>query len=312
MSYNNLPLLKSRGGVPLRQYIVCDTIDRISGPPGEASFTLNQPVQNVHSIRLESATIPYTWNNIVAPILNGNTIIYPYHTGDALAGSNDYIPLYEVGLAGGAQYIVVGLPSGQYSTTNIGSAVGTALTTASTLFGNGYTYTAIYDNYSGKITITSTGNFQLLWTTDWNNYPYYNNKSTSGNFMYTILGYNYVNQSASPPTPDPDTPLSTSSTSSGFCQLSIKNIYMNVAPFGSSTITSGVNSNVTYAIPIGGNFADYIIFNANNNYHSDIFFASKNLSMGGIKVKISYPTGYFIDFNGQDSSYVFSYLQYED
>lgn len=284
MSYNyNIPLVKSRGGVPLRQYIVCDGIDRVSGTPADCNLQFNQPVQNIHSLRLECAVIPYSMY-----VVRG------------------YIPLYESGQVG-SLYKKVTLPLSAYDNTNIASAVATALTSASTV---GNVYTASFNTTTGKLTINSTGSFSLQWTTDYNSYQILpDGSSTFNNGMYNKLGFNYINQTLN--VPDPDTSLGPSTTSSGFCRFSINNIYITCTPLGSSTITTGENSNVTYVVPVNGNFGDYIIFTSNNAYIADIYFGSKNITLNNINVVLSYPAGDTIDLNGADPSYVFSYLEYE-
>ena len=54
--------------------------------------------------------------------------------------------------------------NGNYTNSQLLTALGSQLTTASAATGNTLTYTATYDSITGKITITSTGNFTVLST----------------------------------------------------------------------------------------------------------------------------------------------------
>lgn len=109
-----------------------DSLDSIQTDPAFAktdwpTFYLNRPLLNVAFMKVLQAEIPFSYYVINA---NNNTFF-----------------LTEVGST------LVTLPVGNYTSSTLSTALGTALTTASGI----NTYTVVYSNVTQKFTITSTG-----------------------------------------------------------------------------------------------------------------------------------------------------------
>jgi hypothetical protein len=282
-AYNTrLPLLRTRAGIPYRQEITLNTINRqVGGTTSDCRFIVNNPIKNVHSLRLESCSLP-----------NSFYAIFP----------TSFIPFYENG-SGLPTYTKVYLPAQNYNSSNIAQAVATALTAASTL---GATYTCTFDINTGKLTTTTNGGvFQFQWTTA------DQNMLETGFGMYDNLGFNYINETQN--LPDPDTSsVGGSITSSGACQLSVKNLYITVSPVGTAVTTAGANTSTSYIIPVNADFGQWIIFNSGTGYQSDVFVESAGYTLGSINIRVTYSNGSTVDFRGVNASFTFSYLQYED
>jgi hypothetical protein len=111
----------SGGGNTNESFTITDTSNRFSVPP--------------RSVKLTSACIPYTWQNVT--------------TG------NNQFTLTEAGPG-----ITITIPPGNYSGASLATAVATALNTS----GATNTYTVTFSSATQKFTISATGNFTLTFS----------------------------------------------------------------------------------------------------------------------------------------------------
>ena len=118
--------------------------DRISGTPASCTIRLNQNLvmDNIDELILQS----FSWI-LEAPKINARFNTIPFDEGG--------VPAFAV------------IPTGNYNFSStspnfICNAIATAMTAASP---GGLTYTSTYDTLTGKVTISATGPFSLLWAT---------------------------------------------------------------------------------------------------------------------------------------------------
>jgi hypothetical protein len=202
-----------------KTFVSIDSGFRLAGTSSSFSIVLATTIENVKRLSLESACIPYTFFDIRDT----------YH-----------VPLQEA-----AQPIVaVTIPQKNYSPTQLAAQLAISLTAASLNF---YTYTVSYDSQTGGYTISSTGSFQLAWTTD-----FYTNGNNQ-NYMYSVLGFSDLSVIRMP---DPDTGYATSQVSSGVGMISTDYLMLTIRPAPSNYVTtSNQNAFATFfepnVIPIG-------------------------------------------------------------
>lgn len=108
----------------------------------DSQFTISKPFSNFtlapKKVKLLSARIPYTWNNITSINNQFSLIEYP---GPVSYGET--------------------IPSGRYTASTLASELQTILNNTPNKLN---TYTVSYDTNSMKFTISATGNFQLDFT----------------------------------------------------------------------------------------------------------------------------------------------------
>jgi hypothetical protein len=124
--------------------VYVDSTYRYGGRTSNFPYNLQVPITNAKSFKLTTAEIPLSYYNI-------------RNTG--LIDDNHLLHFSE---NNGATTLTASLASGYYTTTSIVSPLQTAMNSASA---NAYTYTVAYNSTTSKITITSTGNFKLMYPT---------------------------------------------------------------------------------------------------------------------------------------------------
>ena len=258
---------------PKRGFIFVDSSDRQSGNSGNFRVSFNPTIRNIQSLRLESATIPYSWYDVV---------------------ENVSFLLVEESAGGGTFQVTV--PTQHYSPSDLATALSTAMTTASL---NGYVYNVSYNANSGKYLIASLtigDNFRLLWTTSTVNDPL--------NYMPYFLGFNNVNTLS---LPDPDSGFAGIFQSSGIGAMAQEYIWIRISPiFITSQLTTAAN-NVSFTVPINGNWLDKIQYNFHAGYEQHLYIATCGQHLKDIEIQLFTQDNQPLDTNGVQSSFVFSY-----
>lgn len=139
------------------------------------------------------------------------------------------------------------LTNGWYDSSSLCTHISSSMTTTS---GGFATFTATYNSTTGKITISSTQNFSLLFLTG-------TNKSYS---PYRELGFTDVNGINAI-----DTSVSTSSTANNIVNLGIPlTLYISINNWNGSNIKDTSNTHCTFAIPIKAGFRELIEYNSSD------------------------------------------------
>jgi hypothetical protein len=258
-----------------KKFINVDSGFRLAGSSSEFRIELQNTIEDVRVLTLESCCVPFTWFDIR--------------------------PTYHVPLQEDGQGITeVTVPSQHYSPTELASALAGALTTASL---NGNTYTVSYNTQTGGYTITSDNStFQLAWYTD-----FYTNQNFN-NYMYYVLGFGALTQLRGP---DPDTGYALSQTSSGVGMSSSPYLWLTVKPYGQNYTT--VSNQTCFAlIPVTGNFGDKVYYNAHSMYDQYAEFPFKGYNLRELLVTLRFADGTAVNLNGTDISLILGYTQFED
>lgn len=255
-----------------KTFVSIDSGFRLAGTSSSFSIVLATTLENVKRLSLESACIPYTFFDIRDT----------YH-----------VPLQEA-----AQPIVaVTIPQKNYSPTQLAAQLAISLTAASLNFD---TYTVSYDSQTGGYTISSTGSFQLAWTTD-----FYTNGNNQ-NYMYSVLGFSDLSVIRMP---DPDTGYATSQVSSGVGMISTDYLMLTIRPAPSNYVTTS-NQNAFAMIPVNGNQFDKIYWNSFSSYDQYCEFAGPGTNLRELIVELKYTDSVVVDLNGCQLSLILSYTQY--
>ena len=145
--------------------VYVDSTYAYSGSTNNFTYYLKEPIKNVSSFKITSAEIPLSYYNVRSSGIDANnTFIF----------SED----------GGITTTTATITAGYYTATTIITALTTAINTASP---NHYTYTITYNTTTGLITISSTGNFKIMYV------------STGVNGWLTVnwlLGFNQISNSS--------------------------------------------------------------------------------------------------------------------
>lgn len=122
--------------------VYVDSTYRLSGDTTNFKYNLKQPIKAKY-FKLTSAEIPLTYYNVrnVSGAVDNNHIFY-------FSENN------------GTTTLQAPLATGYYTSTTIATALKTALDTATA---NAYVYTVSYTALTQKFTITSTGNFKVMY-----------------------------------------------------------------------------------------------------------------------------------------------------
>jgi hypothetical protein len=202
--------------------------------------SIEQPIFNIYQtqkikqIQVLEAEIPFTW-----------------HTIDS---TNNKIDFFEPASGG---TVTVTIPPGNYSIDDYILKLQLALTAISP---NGYIYTVSVDKNAYRLTITSTGIFNILWLTGPNN----------GSNMHELIGFsNLADQVGST--------SYTGTTSYNMAPDAIVFIKCNqIRGFDSeiSHVNPTIDSSVLARIPINVNTGDIIQYTAFTSNPTSVFFNS--------------------------------------
>ena len=254
-----------------KQYIFVDSADKLAGTASEFVVQCTSTIYNIKTLYLESACIPYSWYD-----------------------SNSNISLVFQEQAGGG-VVTVPVPPAYYTPATLATEIQTLLNAHSP---NSLTYTVTQSN--GKYTVSSTGNFKLLWTTAYNANHY--------NYLYYFMGFNALNVYSEP---DPDTGYATSHTSSGVGSISTNDyVWVRINPLPNNIVTTS-SSVITAVLPVSGNWMDKLFFYANGNYEQKIDFKTNGTNLQSFSIQITGQDNQPLDFNGVTASFVFSYTTYD-
>ena len=123
------------------QYFVINSADRVAGSASSTDFKVrvNPCISHVNKVELLELTVP----NSIYNVKSTNNVIY---FKEPLSGGND----------------TATITPGAYTTTTITAAIAAAMNASTN---NAYTYSVAFDSTTYKLTITSTGAFQLQFAT---------------------------------------------------------------------------------------------------------------------------------------------------
>jgi hypothetical protein len=224
------------------KYLVIDSRDRVSGTSTNFQVKLNPAIFGVKSIKLVNVVMPNSIYNFT--------------------NSNNYLYIAETGAGGGTVGILI--TPGCYTATQVATIIGQQLTSHSLL---GYTYTCTYSTNTLKFTITSTGNFQMLMTSN-NNYA----SKPAGQ----ILGFNL------------DTSPALSQTGDTIPQLyQPTHIFIDIAEFPVITRSTNYFLYGTFFVNLttnSGSIENWSLFE--RNYEVDFYGTSRAISELNIRLKI--------------------------
>lgn len=229
------------------KYIIIDSRDKIKGNSNDFTVTLNPAFNNVKKVELLSLSLPQTIYNINST----NNVIYFNETGPLLSTT---------------------ITPGNYSASILASTIASTLTTASP---NLYTYTSSISNLTYKMTITSTGNFSLLFG------------SNILNSIGPFIGYTI------------DTISALSQISNGIILLYQPSYYIiDILELPVSTKSSNVKDFGTFVINTRTNSGDIEIFEVLNRYHIIESYDNQNIYQLNIKLKTY--NNVLVDLNGAE------------
>ena len=126
--------------------VYVDSTYAYSGSTNNFTYYLKEPIKNVSSFKITSAEIPLSYYNVRTSGVDAN---------------NKFI----FSENGGTTILTASLSAGYYTSTTIITALTTAINSASV---NSYLYTITYSALTGFITISSTGNFVIMYSSSVN------------------------------------------------------------------------------------------------------------------------------------------------
>ena len=142
-------------------------------------------------------------------------------------------------------------------------------------------YTVTYDQEQSKFTISATGAFDLQF-------------SSSTGDLATMLGFSNA-----------DTGSAATHTSNQVAVLSKPMLYLSVQPFPTDYISTGASS-VNFALPVTGNFGDFIHISQQNSWFQQIELQTRGFSIKEMVMSFTDQAGNVIDFNGVDTYMIFT------
>ena len=231
--------------------LLIDSSNRTSISSSNTDFTLHfsKPINNVKKVKLLHATIPNTFYTVNS--------------------SNQSIDFKE----GGGPELYATITNGMYDISNLLSAIKTAMDDAP---GSDSTYTATYSSITGFITISATGNFSLIFSSNGTNY------STS---LATLLGFDKS-----------DSTDATSATGTKIPQISRPYHFDIVIAEFPNEISTSADNYLSFIIPVDVDSGSVITWN--DEFEQVINFGSpKNLSTLNIRLQRN---GSTIDLNGAE------------
>ena len=269
----------------LRKTLLVDSRDRLpSQTPTKYTVNLPKVYENVYSVALRSAEIPFTW--YVFSAANGNTTMH-------------------VSGAGSGNTVAVTIPDGNYTSDTIVTALNAAFASAGRS-----AITCVYDTVTSKLVFTSTsGDFVFRFS----GYP--QQSATCGSPQIQtptsswwglgyFLGFNQVDQTSS-----------SSTLSSNFIvQLNAYNYILMELDFINKEDETSYDGRLSgrvdgcfAKIPITGNTNDIIFYRdvctpMNRSVMSPPLSQLKSLS-----VKFRFHNGQLINFNNVDHSFTLEF-----
>lgn len=195
-----------------------------------------------------------SYRNVVA--YKAKSLIFENGIYTFVSGKNNVIQVNEDG-GGGAGLISATIPEGSYNTTDLATAMKTALDAA----GN-FTYTITTDTATNKMTISSTGSFILLFSQSTT--PWYE------------LGFSNA-----------DTASSTSHTSSGIIHIEGPNqLYFNIVTLNTNYTSSSAQS-ATFVFDNNVDPGNVLFSEVNSTYSQESYFKQAQPDLSQIVVKVT-------------------------
>ena len=253
-----------------RKYLFVDSSDRFKGSSDTFAFNIPNGLIRVSSLRLDSCVIPYTFYDV----------------------TDESFILFEE-QAGGGQ-ISATIPSQHYSPVDLGTAVQAALNASSP---NGQVYTVTYNPDTLKYTISSTGNFRLLWTTA----VQFPNEYNYMSYFLGFVGLTINNIQ------DPDSAYALSFTSTAAAVIASDYLWINFGNMFPTRTETTNGSQLSFTIPINANFGEKIIFNRYIGYDQEVSVGASGVSFTNASIQILSQDRRRINLNGAQCSFVFSY-----
>ena len=240
----------------MENYIIINSANRTSGSPGNFSVQLQETIKDLRYLKLQQAYIPYSFL-----IVAGQSISF------------------EESLGGGA--ITVAIPPAHYDYSTFATAVKTLLDANSP---NGLTYTVVFDATTLLYTISSTGNFSLI----------FNASTKSAKYL------GFANSTT--------TVAAASVTSTQAANISEPYLTISISPW-ENNITSTDYYPRGWMVPINGNFGDLLVYTEGLVDNQLIKFSpSRNIYQ--MDIRLSYPDGSPVDMRGNNITLKFSYDTY--
>lgn len=238
--------MASLSSLPAKCFI--SSAERIEGMPNLYRVKLADTIKNLRTLSIDYCMVPYSWYDVP---------------------STYYVPLIEA-----TDIIPVGVPPQHYTPTELAAALSTALTAATTIAS---TYTVTYDADTLGYTISSTGAFELAWTSDPN--------ALDSNYMWYALGFG--NATTGPVIPAPDSGSGTTFTSTTIGQLAPHLICITLRPNLPISIISDLpNLTCNCIVPISANFGDKIEYNVNSNFKQTIWCEAQGVHLTEVVVEM--------------------------
>lgn len=251
-----------------KNFAYLSSVDRESGTNSAFRVSLTRPISNLKTVTLESCTIPYTFWNV---------------------RTTSYVPLKEAGFPLANVYV----PAAMYTPTSLATALSTAMTAASP---SGATYTVVYDQATGKFTISNaTLGFELQFLSDFN--------SSNVNHFAFYLGWN---------NPIVDTGFALSHTSNGIARLTEQYLVLKIFPIGTGYESSAnlVGGSTFAMIPLTGNAFDQILYVNKSFYDQSTTLSVTGQDYKTFFIQLTHVDGTEVDLNGNPLSLVLSYTQH--
>jgi len=187
---------------------------------------------------------------------------------------------------------VVTLPSGNYSTSQLATALGASLSAVSP---QSNTYTATFSTTTSKYTVTSSGlyffEFQFPSAAGWS---LANPANQPSNSINRILGMNPVTSAAGG---GPWALIAPNVVD----LIRTRNYFINVLPFNSDSKTCRGYA-FSFMVPNRFPNNNVAIYDENNNFHQEIFHSNTNLTLSFLDIEVRDEDGQLINFNGVDWS----------
>jgi hypothetical protein len=251
----------------MANYIIINSVDRTSGTSSD--FIINS-------------------SNLIR--LNGRNklklkSIVMYNTIYTINGNNNKIDFNE-----NSTNKTTTLTNGWYTASSLATHIGTAMTTTS---GGFATFTASYSSVTGKMTISSTQNFSLLFLTGTNtsSSPYRELGFTSTN------GITAVNTSAG-----------TSATGNNIVNLGLPlTIYISINNWNGSNIKDTSGTHCTFAVPVNCLAGEMINFNG-DDIEQVVEVPSNVNVISQLKITLSSVNNRAIDLNNSEWSLILEIL----
>jgi len=239
-----------------------DTQDRSSGTIQSPVFTISA-TNRIKQIQIVEADIPFTW--------------YIFDT------TNNYIDFVEP--ANGPTTFIV-IPPGNYTIDEMITTLSDLFNTASP---NSYTYTATVNPNNYKITISSTGIFNLLWATG--------DHSTTN--PYKQLGFNLTNLTGN-----------TAYTAQNLYNMSGDNyIYIKcnqVLGFDNAITNSNttIDSKIVTRVPVTVNSGETITYRPSAPITTQLLFNDNNNFTVTLEFSLTGRNNKPLDLNGHNWSFI--------